>query len=100
MKLEHLIALRLRFFPLDLLQLEDAFDGDEQLVEEQGLLQKIVGAAFDRLYRHLDCTVAGDHNHRQLRVAALELAEQIYALLLTEHDIQQDQIRALALDQR
>ncbi len=48
----------------------------QQTIGLERLLDEVVGALLDRLHRHLDVAVAGDHRHRYLRLLAAERLQQ------------------------
>ena len=67
----------------------------QQPVRLERLLDEVVGALLDRLHRHLDRAVAGDHHHRHLRLLAVERLQQPQPVQprALQPDIQDDQRR-------
>src|SRR3546814_13487951 len=64
------------------------------------LFQKVRRAALDGGDRRLDIAMAGNHHHRQRRIALLDLGEQVQPVQLrtVKPDVQQDE-RGAALRQ-
>jgi hypothetical protein len=85
---------------LELVRLQRALDGQQQLGHGQRLFQEVVGAEAGRLDRGLDVAVAGHHDHRAGQALVLvPLLEQADAVEIGHPDVEQHQVRA-ALAQR
>ena len=72
----------------------------EQFVGLERLFDEVDRAFADRCHRRVEIAVARDHQHRQRRIAALDLLEQLQAVEprpLKPH-VEQDQARTAVLD--
>jgi hypothetical protein len=54
-------------------------DLDQQLVVVPGLREIIVGARLQRIHRHLDRTIGGQHDHGGLVIFLAQLPENVHA---------------------
>src|SRR2546422_7468339 len=71
-----------------------------QLLQVQRLDQVIVGAGLEGLHRGRDQRIARHHDDFERRVVALDLLEELEAVLAGEPDIQQRHVEEPALEER
>jgi hypothetical protein len=68
-------AAQLFVLALEAGRLDGAVHDEQQAVGLEGLFHEVIGAELDRLDRGFDIAMAADHDHRQVRVLALDDAQ-------------------------
>ncbi len=63
---------------------------DEQPLGRAGLLDEVVGAVPHGVHGHRDVAVAGDHDHRQLRLEGAQIAQPLDATAPGQLDVAHD----------
>ena len=85
---------------LQLVLCEDLVDGDQQLLQIDGLLQVIRGAQLHGQDRVLDLAVGGEHQDRHGAAAALaDLAQEVEPGAVRQPHVEQDRVRLRAHQQ-
>jgi hypothetical protein len=67
-------------------------DAGQQLVEAEGLGQVVVGAGVEPAHHVLGGVTRGEHEDRRGPALAAQLGGHLEAVLLGEHDIEQDDV--------
>jgi hypothetical protein len=70
----------------------------DQALGREGFLDEVVGTVAHGAHGHADVAVAGDQHHRQARVAAFELGQQLQAIDARQADIADDYAGEVAVD--
>ncbi|OPZ59375.1 MAG: hypothetical protein BWY87_01038 [Deltaproteobacteria bacterium ADurb.Bin510] len=80
------------------LVLQGVVGDPEQGLLGDGLDQVVEGPQSQRVGRGHDVGVAGDHDHRAVKPAGLDILEDIDTRMLSENDVDQNQIKILLID--
>ena len=75
-------------------------DGEEDFLVLEGLRDVVEGAVAHRLDRPLDRRVRGDDDDDRVRVAAADLAQDLEAGAVGQHQVEQDDVEGLGLEER
>ena len=87
-------ALEADVLPRQLVRLQGALRGQQQLGHGQGLFQEVVGPQAGGLHRRLHGAMTGHHDHRAGQAIVLgPLLEQADAIQVGHPDVQQDEVR-------
>ncbi len=86
----------LDIFLLETLLPEGVLDGQEDLLQGKGLLEKIEGPEFGGLDGGFDGPVARDHHNLRIFFARLDLLQDLEAAHFREPNVQEDEVEVLA----
>ena len=81
-------------------QVQGAAHAVEQMLAGEGFFQEVVGAGTHGLHGQRHIAVAGDQQHRQLRVALLDLRQQLQAIQAGHADVADHHAGPVAIQAR
>ncbi len=96
LELEPLPELKVLLFQPELLQ--GVLDGQDDLLQGQGLFQKVEGPQLDGLDGRLHRAVAGDHHHLGMVFQVLDFPQHLQAAHPGQPDVEQDQVEVLLVE--